>query len=315
MRSRERMTKALAHEVPDRTPAVIAAQPEVERALTAYYGVDSLADALDILGIVQPASVGLDVSFPDFEQKETVHSHGDWMGAGGKYLFHDERTIEDEWGVLSRIGKGQKFVQWVTGPLTEAKDPDEYDYPTVDRIIDDPTLADRVSTYKEDGLFVMASVLQPFKRAWLLRGMENLLADYLVNPGFVEALYDRILVLDGEILRRCTKAGVDMIGIGGDIAMQDRVLMGPRCWREIDKPRLAAVIASCKAINPKVHVFLHSDGDISTIMPDLIEVGFDVIDPIQPECMDPVEVKKLYGDRITLHGCGSLQQTLPFGTV
>jgi len=96
--------------------------------------------------------------------------------------------------------------------------------------------------------------------------------------------------------------------------MQDSMIMGPDCWREVDKPRLANVIASCKAINPEVHVFIHSDGDLSSILPDRIEIGFDVIDPIQPECMDPFELKHLYGDRITLEGSGSLQRTLPFGT-
>ncbi len=61
-------------------------------------------------------------------------------------------------------------------------------------------------------------------------------------------------------------------------------------------------------------MFIHSDGDIHAILPDLIEIGLDVIDPIQPECMNPEEVKRDFGARITLHRCGSLQRTLPFGT-
>lgn len=77
---------------------------------------------------------------------------------------------------------------------------------------------------------------------------------------------------------------------------------------------MAAVVRSCLEINPDVHVFIHSDGNIREILTDLIEIGFDVIDPIQPECMDPVEIKKEFGDRIILHRCGSLQRTLPFGT-
>ena len=95
MTPRERMLKVLAHEVPDRTHAVFGARPEIDRALAAYYGVDSLAEALEILGIDRRAGVGLRVSFPEFEQKDTVQAEGDWMGAGGKYIFHDERTFED----------------------------------------------------------------------------------------------------------------------------------------------------------------------------------------------------------------------------
>jgi len=235
------------------------------------------------------------------------------MGAGRRLIFHDDRTFEDEWGVVQRVGKDGKYVEWVSGPLTDAEDPNEYDFPGADRIVDDPDLAQRIAGARESGRFVSSSVTMPYKLAWMLRGMENLLADYLVNRPFVEELYDQIYGLWGEILRRCTAAGVDMIGFGGDIAMQDRLIMGPESWRAVDKPRLAEAIASCKAINPDLHVFIHSDGDLRAIMPDLIEIGFDVIDPIQPECMDPVWVKQEYGDRITLHGCGSLQKTLPFG--
>lgn len=148
----------------------------------------------------------------------------------------------------------------------------------------------------------------------MLRGMENLLCDYLINRPFIEKLYDKLYGLQGEILRRMTKAGMDMIGFEGDITMQHSLLMGPDTWRAVDKPRLAKVIASCKQINPDIHVFIHSDGDISEIIPDLVEAGCDVIDPIQPEYMDPIKIKKLYGDKITLHRCGSLQKTLPFGT-
>ena len=314
MTPRERMLRVLAHELPDRIPAVWGARPEVDRAVAEYYGVDTLAEALEILGVDRRAGVGLRVSFPEFEKRGPVPSSGDWMGAGGRYIFHDARTFENEWGVVQRIGEDGKYVEWVSGPLVDASDPDAFDFPGIDRIVDDPNLAEKVRTHKENGLFVSSSVVMPYKLAWMLRGMENLLADYLINRPFIETLYDRIFAVHGEVLRRCTAAGIDMIGFGGDIAMQDRMIMGPDSWRAVDKPRLAEVIASCKAINPDLHVFIHSDGDLRAIMPDLIEIGFDVIDPIQPECMDPAEIKRLYGDRITLHGCGSLQRTLPFGT-
>jgi len=197
----------------------------------------------------------------------------------------------------------------------DADDPDEWSYYTADDIIPDPDLPERVARLKADGRFVTAGVTQPYKTAWQARGMEDLLADYLLNPEFVEKLYDKIYAFETVKAEVAARAGVDMFGIGGDIAMQDRVIMGPDNWRRIDKPRLAALIATVKSVKPDTHIFIHSDGDLTEIMDDLIEIGFDVIDPIQPECMDPVEVKKRWGDRITLHGCGSLQRTLPFGTV
>jgi len=110
------------------------------------------------------------------------------------------------------------------------------------------------------------------------------------------------------------RAGVDMIRIIGDIAMQDRMMVVPDAWRRIDKPRMTELVNVCREIKPDMHFFFHSDGDLSEVMDDLIEIGYDVINPIQPECMDPVVVKKKWGDHITLYGCIGLQTTLPFGS-
>jgi len=139
--------------------------------------------------------------------------------------------------------------------------------------------------------------------------------DYLINRDFKEKLYDKICPLYEEICRRLVTAGVDQFEIGGDISMHDRIIMGAKTWREVDKPRIARLIAVAKSINPDVHIFIHSDGNLTELMDDLIEIGFDVINPIQPECMEPAMVKRRWGDKITLHGCGSLQKVLPFGTV
>lgn len=314
MTPRERMLKVVSHQRPDRTPTVLGNRPEMDRALMEWYGVNSVEEVARILGADGWGAVGLGLDFPGWEQRVNGRLEGDMPYAGAEYVFHDERTFEDCWGVVRRVGSDRKYVEWVSGPLMHAEDPDEYDFPGPDRIIDDPHLAQKVEQQKAAGLWVAAAVTTPYKTAWELRGMENLLADYALNPGFVEKLYDRIFETYTEILRRCTLAGVDQVGIGGDIAMQDRVIVGPQRFREIDKPRLAHMFATCKRINPDVHVFIHSDGDLTAIMDDLIEIGFDIIDPIQPECMDPVEVKRRWGDRIVLHGCGSLQRTLPFGT-
>ena len=315
MTPRERMQKVVSHQRPDRTPAVLAGRPEVHRALVEHYGVDSMAEVHELLGTGGWSGVGLGIAFPDFEQKASGKLEGDFPYAGRKVILHGDDVFEDEWGVVRKVGDDRKYVQWITGPLADAASPDDMDFPGPERIIGRADLADRATALKQEGYWVAAGIPQPYKTAWELRGLENLLADYAGNPGFVEALYDRIYLLYGEIARRLAAAGIDHLGIGGDIAMQDRVIMGPERWRRIDKPRLAKLIADCKELNPGLHVFIHSDGNLMAIMDDLIEIGFDIIDPIQPECMDPEEVKRLYGDRVTLHGCGSLQRTLPFGTV
>ena len=74
------------------------------------------------------------------------------------------------------------------------------------------------------------------------------------------------------------------------------------------------VLRAVKAINPDVFMFVHSDGNVMDLMDDIVEIGFDIVNPIQPECMNPAEVKRRWGDRITLHGGVSIQKTFPYGT-
>ncbi|HJN14023.1 MAG TPA: uroporphyrinogen decarboxylase family protein [Armatimonadota bacterium] len=316
MTQRERMQVVINHEKPDRTPAVLAGRAEVHRALVEHYGVEDMADVHRILGTDGWNGAGVALDWFDYNSRVDGELIGDFPYAGGKFIMHGEDVFEDQWRVVRKAGEDRKYVQWLSGPISgENPDLDAWGFPGPDRIIPNPDLPQRVQELKDKGYWVQAGVAMPYKTAWEARGMENLLADYLLNPGLVEAIYDRIFALCTAMLIPAVEAGVDQIGVGGDIAMQDRMIMGAEAWRRIDRPRLAAMIDRCKEINPDVHVFIHSDGDLDEIMDDLIEIGFDIIDPIQPECMDPFEVKRRYGDRIVLHGCGSLQKVLPFGTV
>ena len=97
--------------------------------------------------------------------------------------------------------------------------------------------------------------------------------------------------------------------------MQDRLMMSPETWRRFDKPRLADLITRVKRVNPEVYVFMHTDGKVIDIIPDLVEIGLDILNPIQPECQDPVDVKRKWGDRLVLHGAVSNQRSVPLGTI
>lgn len=92
------------------------------------------------------------------------------------------------------------------------------------------------------------------------------------------------------------------------------MLISPDMWRTYFKPRMAAFIAELKAINPGVKVAYHSDGNIRPIIPELIEIGIDVLNPIQPASMDPAEIKRDFGDKLCFWGTIDEQYTLPFGS-
>jgi uroporphyrinogen-III decarboxylase len=92
------------------------------------------------------------------------------------------------------------------------------------------------------------------------------------------------------------------------------MIISPRHWRHYLKPRMAAFIGTLKGINPELKVAYHSDGNLLPIIPELIEIGLDVLNPVQPMCMDPAELKHLYGDRLCFWGTVDEQETLPFGS-
>jgi uroporphyrinogen-III decarboxylase len=105
-----------------------------------------------------------------------------------------------------------------------------------------------------------------------------------------------------------------MIWTGDDVGMQTGMLISPALWRRHLKPRMAELIARVKSINPAVKVAYHSDGMIWDIVPDLIEIGLDVLNPVQPACMDPADLKRRFGDRLCFWGSLDEQHTLPFGS-
>jgi uroporphyrinogen-III decarboxylase len=105
-----------------------------------------------------------------------------------------------------------------------------------------------------------------------------------------------------------------MIWLGDDIGHQQGMLISPRHWRRFFKPRMANIIERLKAINPQLKVAYHTDGCVYEVIPELIEIGLDVLNPVQPAAMDPVKLKREYGKDLCFWGSIDEQYTLPFGT-
>ena len=153
-----------------------------------------------------------------------------------------------------------------------------------------------------------------FEAAWGIRGFEEMLSDFILNPDMVEVLLGRLTEIRVVQARQLAEAGIDILRLGDDIGKQEGMLMSPKTWRTWLKPKLARIIRSAKEVNPDLHIFYHSDGDCRPVIPDLIEIGVTVLNPVQPECMDPIELKSLYGDRLAFWGTIGTQTTMPFGT-
>jgi uroporphyrinogen-III decarboxylase len=171
-----------------------------------------------------------------------------------------------------------------------------------------------VQAFKDEYWIVGVTVTTIFETAWALRGYEQMLIDFALNPDLADAILEIPYRYHLTAAKKLAALGVDMIWTGDDVGSQRGMLISVDHWRRFFKPRMANFIAELKAVNPDIKVAYHSDGNIFEIIPELIEIGLDVLNPIQPACMAPAEVKKKFGDKLSFWGSIDEQYTLPMGT-
>lgn len=175
--------------------------------------------------------------------------------------------------------------------------------------------AERVQAAKDAGLAAVYFAVQIFEPAWYLRGMDTLLMDMLEESPMAAACLDRMTEYQTAFCRKLARAGIDIIVYGDDVGTQRGMMMSPEVWRQWLKPTMQKAIQAAKEIKPDIIAYYHTDGNVYDIIPELIEIGVDVLNPVQPECMDPALLKQLYGDRLSFWGTIGTQTTLPFGSV
>ena len=149
-----------------------------------------------------------------------------------------------------------------------------------------------------------------FERAWSLRGMENLMMDMALNIPFAEELFGQIADYNMQIIDTAVQYDIDGFYFADDYGQQTGLLMSPDMWRRFIKPGLAKRFATIKSANTVV--VLHCCGKIDAILGDLIDIGLDIYNTVQPEVYDLKKLKKEFGNHLTFWGAISTQQTLPF---
>jgi uroporphyrinogen decarboxylase len=242
-----------------------------------------------------------------------------WVNGYYQPGYQTVDSYADEWGVIwktveydTRYGKG-KYTEPFGHPLAEDAALETYRTPDPHR----PELyteAERVvRDFKDEYWIVGVTPTTIFESAWALRGFDSLLTDMAADPERAERILDLTYRYHLAVTQKLAQIGVDMIWLGDDIGIQNTMLMSPGMWRRYFKPRMAALIASLKTLNPALKIAYHSDGVIYPIIPDLIEIGIDVLNPIQPASMDPIRLKREYGDRLCFWGSLDIQHTLPYG--
>ncbi len=301
--SRERVLTALARRKPDRVPFEIsfgAFTPALMRIYHDRTGSDQ--DPAEYFGFdVRP------VRFRPSRREGLEAYHAD--------LPPDAEI--DEWGVARVHGDFQHLTRQIH-PLQNVQSVQEiigYPFPDFTQPEAHRHLSAETAALHARHLAVVGELwVTIFETAWAMRGMAELLTDFVLRPNLAAALLDRITEIRRWQARTLAHADVDVLGLGDDIATQRGMLMSPDFWRTWLKPRLASIIAAAREAKPDLVIFYHSDGDCRAIIPELIEIGVTVLNPVQPECMDPVAIKKTYGDRLAFWGTVGTQTTMPFGS-
>ncbi|HEY3290922.1 MAG TPA: uroporphyrinogen decarboxylase family protein, partial [Anaerolineae bacterium] len=152
-----------------------------------------------------------------------------------------------------------------------------------------------------------------FERAWTLRGMVDLMMDFIDNPAFVHELLNRIADYNIAVVNEACKYEIDAVYFGDDWGQQHGLLMGRRIWKEFIYPVLKRMYSAVHAQGK--WVFIHSCGDVDELFDDLVDIGLNCFNPFQPEVMDVYALLKQFRGRLAFHGGMSTQRTLPYGTV
>ncbi|MGA2477658.1 MAG: uroporphyrinogen decarboxylase family protein [Spirochaetia bacterium] len=287
MTARERVIASLEHRQPDATPWHVTFTEPSRAAMAAFYGDPGFESRLGNCLCV------LRTRLPDAELPGSPGIQVDEFGVQW------DRTVDADIGTVCST------------PVTP-ENLAEYRFPDPEAPARFAHFPDRLEARGER--FAVATVaFTLFERAWTLVGMENVLMAMAGDKPFANALFDRILEHQMAVTRAALAWDIDGMRFGDDWGQQRGLIMGPALWREFIKPRIARLYGMVRSRGKRV--FIHSCGNVTEILPDLIEIGVDVFNPFQPEVMDVEEVKRSLGERLTFFGGISTQKTLPYGSV
>jgi uroporphyrinogen decarboxylase len=224
----------------------------------------------------------------------------------------------DEWGCGSVPGSLAHFVEYKYHPLQSASSVyHARNFPWPDVTADNryEGLAERVAEYHRRGYAVNGELYQTiFERAWLMRGMEQLLMDFLAEPEMGHAICRSIAELRIEQARRLAALGVDILRLGDDVCTQKGLMMSVGTYRTFLKEPTREIIHAAKQVNPDVLVFMHCDGRVADMIEEYVDVGVDILNPVQPECNDFAEITRRSAGRLAFWGGIGTQSTMPFGS-
>ena len=304
MNSKERVLAAARRDPTDRPPTGLRCTPEAWRALREHLGVATDEDVLDVLD-VDLRLIPLPFAGPPERSAITLGTAG-----------------TDFWGCRMRKAENEfnTYIEFDLHPLADARtveDVESYDWPRLDWWDYGAVTGLIDAANRKESRACMFFAGGAFETPWYMRGMEQFMVDLREAPGIVDAICSHVeQYYRARALRvlEATGGGIDIIGSGGDIGGQRGMLLSPRLWRERIKPYTGRLISTFKRMG--LVTFYHSCGSMVPVIDDLIELGLDILDPIQVGAagMSPEELSAAFGERLSFHGAIDEVNLLPRAT-
>ncbi|MCA9917752.1 MAG: hypothetical protein KC445_07365 [Anaerolineales bacterium] len=308
MNSKERVLTVLDHKPADRVPVTNRYTPEIAAELGKIVGVDpddkfALEVALghDMLCTKEMGIVNI--------YDKTLCTQ----------VAEDEYM--DDFGMVTKIipnPEGGKYAEIVKRPLANLDDWSSFEFPDPDQ---QPTIQQQfaeyeasIAKYGKTHAIVGGVTTTVFEGAQMLRGISDLMMDLYLNEDFVNELMDKLVDYHFKVGKKLIELGVDILYIGDDVGGQRNMLISPELFRKYLKPRYDYLFREWRRVRKDIIFAFHTDGHVEPIVPDLIDVGLDILNPIQPTTMDDRRLKREFGDKLSFWGGINVQSTIPFGS-
>ena len=314
MNSKERTLAALTRQEPDRVPMYVTVVPEVAQKLSPVTGIpcntyDSFLtnriSHAEILTALGNDVVGIGATAPEYCPTRT----------------RSDGSRVDEWGFVYRpvhhaYGIYYEIVERPLKGITSAKELARYHFPDPDAPGRFDVARDHSERYGRDYALLGVIECTVFEMAWNLVGFEPFLLDMALRKEYIEPLLDEITNYSIGVGLELIDLGADIMLTGDDLGMDMGPMMSLSMWREYLKPRLKRVFDAYKAAKPDIILAYHSCGSVVEFIDDLIQIGLEILNPIQVTAnrMDPAQLKARYGSQLAF--CGGIDQrhVLPAGT-
>jgi uroporphyrinogen decarboxylase len=307
MNSRDRILTTLNHEEPDKVPIDSWMAPEVAEVLIDGLNIDISKDPFALSKTLDNDILYSTIGFCD----------------GFSSIFKEERKIADnlyqddfkiKW--RKKSFKYGSYCEFAEHPLADIKRYDSYIWPDPLKIYKDgfKLYKDLIKNDGKEYAILGGCACTMFEACWYLRGLENFLTDFYLNKDFVIELLDKTMESSLNISKKLVDMGVDIIWWGDDIANERGPYINPGLFRELIKPRYAKMVDEVRKINKDVYIAFHCDGKVDWAMEDFIELGFNILNPLQPDVNNVSAIKKKYGKKLTFWGNVDTRRVMSSGS-